>query len=67
MKDTSIPSCIRNGLTLRVLDDETEACIDERNHGHRYSNIQRGVVLQALSLDFLTSTHSRGIRSWPCC
>lgn len=42
-------------------------CVDERNHGVKYSKTERVAMPQALGLDFLTSTHSRGISSGPCC
>lgn len=42
-------------------------CVDGRNHGVRYSEIERVAMPWALRLGFLTSTHSRGISSEPCC
>lgn len=67
VEDTSVPGCVGNRLMLRVLDGETENGVDGRNHGVRYSKTERVAIPQVLSLDFLTSTHSRGIGSRPPC
>lgn len=42
-------------------------CVDGKNHGVGYSKRERIAMPQELSLDFLTSTHRRGISSEPCC
>jgi len=42
-------------------------CVDGRNLGVGYRRTERVAVLQALRFDFLTSSHSRGISSDPCC
>lgn len=67
VEDTSVPGYIGNRLMLRVLDGETENSVDGRNRGVRYSKTERVAIPQVLSLDFLTSTHSRGIGSGPPC
>lgn len=68
MDDASTPNCVRTGLILSVLVVKLKTvCVDGRNHGVWRSKRERVAMPQELSLDFLTSTHRRGISSGPCC